>query len=791
MKNLKKLIAVVLTFTLVFSAMAVGFAGTFSDVKDDAPYASAVARLQSLGLVSGMPDGTYQPDSAVTRAQMIAFVNAAQGLQDAAKLAVGPTKFKDVPATFWAAGDINIADPSGYPDGTFKPNNTVTYPEALALILRALGYTADYSWPYGVIAKATNVGITDGVTLSANATINRGQMAMLINNALDLNINKYVDGAESDTGKKLLSKVAKIDEYVVVATHDTNSNVDEGKVQVKAVTTKDDNITISDSTKTIAAGSIDFNLYVGKRVNVYSVNGTPLAVDVLSSDKTFTGDDKFDVVSNVVYNDDKKVATLDTDASVVYNGVEASVSDLHDNKSTVDGATVTLTDVNEDGKYDFVVVTDAFAQKNVVVTKDVKDGDKYINATSSLRIAGDPVKTVVVKGSVNKLADIHENDVINYAKSIDGSRVTILVVRDKVEGKVTKVSEGDKTIATINGKDYEVLNDINSDDDGLVSLDQEGTFVLNNDGKIVYFIGEVTSDNYAVLVTASDLGGLNGKVKLVTPDGKTTIYNADVSSAAYNSAKDILVTYKVNSDNVVTELTQVGTTVANAVYNYDSDTNTLSKDDNKYYLSDSTAIYNVSDDKYTAVKLSDITTDTLTVKAIYTDDYNHVKAILVSEKSLAGKGDVASTVYGYVTNVVTINTSDGTKYEITAFANGLEETYDTAIGVAKPVKDKVFALPLSKDNVVVDDPSDQGTGISGYVVDYTSNGLKLVPNGQTQEVPYALASNVTVVEKDSDGNFRVLGGLNDLVKGTSQATASDVTVYLDASGRVAVILITD
>jgi len=160
--------------------MAVGFAGTFSDVKDDAPYASAVARLQSLGLVSGMPDGTYQPDSAVTRAQMIAFVNAAQGLQDAAKLAVGPTKFKDVPATFWAAGDINIADPSGYPDGTFKPNNTVTYPEALALILRALGYTADYSWPYGVIAKATNVGITDGVTLSANATINRGQMAMLV-----------------------------------------------------------------------------------------------------------------------------------------------------------------------------------------------------------------------------------------------------------------------------------------------------------------------------------------------------------------------------------------------------------------------------------------------------------------------------------------------------------------------------------------------------------------------------------------------------------------------------------
>jgi len=604
----------------------------------------------------------------------------------------------------------------------------------------------------------------------------------LLNNALDININKYIDGAESDTGKKLLSKVAKIDEYVVVATHDTNSNVDEGKVQVKAVTTKDDNITISDSTKTIAAGSIDFNLYVGKRVNVYSVNGTPLAVDVLSSDKTFTGDDKFDVVSNVVYNDDKKVATLDTDASVVYNGVEASVSDLHDNKSTVDGATVTLTDVNEDGKYDFVVVTDAFAQKNVVVTKDVKDGDKYINATSSLRIAGDPVKTVVVKGSVNKLADIHENDVINYAKSIDGSRVTILVVRDKVEGKVTKVSEGDKTIATINGKDYEVLNDINSDDDGLVSLDQEGTFVLNNDGKIVYFIGEVTSDNYAVLVKASDLGGLNGKVKLVTPDGKTTIYNADVSSAAYDGAKDILVTYKVNSDNVVTELTQVGNNAALGDYNYDSDTNTLTNGGNKYYLSDSTAIYNVSDDKYTAVKLSDITTDKLTVKAIYTDDYYHVKAILVSEKSLAGKGDVASTVYGYVTNVVKISTSDGTKYEITAFVNGLEETYDTAIGVTEPVKDKVYALPLSKDNVVVDDPSDQGNGTQGTVVDYTSNGLKLDSNRV-----YALASNVTVVEKDeNDSSKMVLGALNDLIKGTS-----NVTVYLDASGRVAVILITD
>lgn len=808
MKNLKKLIAVVLTFTLVFSAMAVGFAGTFSDVKDDAPYASAVARLQQLGLVSGMPDGTYQPDGAVTRAQMIAFVNAAEGLQQAAQLAVGPTKFSDVPASYWASGDINIADPSGYPDGTFKPNNTVTYPEALAMILRALGYTANYSWPYGVIAKATNVGITNGVTLSANATITRGQMAMLVNNALDLDINKYVDGAESDTGTKLLSKVANVTRYLVLATHDVDSSVDSGKVLVEGISKVDDTtgvITFKNSTTINAGKTVDFNKYVGKLVDVYTLkNGDPVSVDVVSIDKTFTAK-SFNVVSNSVYNDDSKVVDIaNNDIPVVYNGGKTTLSKLTGNYKVYDGATVTLTDTNNDGKYDFMVVSDAY-RTPVKVNKDITSNDKFINSTSSLRIAGDPVKTVIVKGAVDKLTDIKANDVVYYASTVDGSKVTLLVARNTVQGKVTKVSfDGSKTVATIGDKDYEVVNYINTNTTGAkASIDQEGTFILDKDGKIVEFVGKQATANYAVVIDQAGVGTLNGKVKLLTADGNTNVY-ATTASSVY--ANDSLVTYTLDSNNVVTALNSpliaTGDSLVTggnpAGYSYNKDTHVLTLGQN-YYLTDNTVIFNKnasgSTPSYATVKLSDITASTLHVSSLVADKYGYVKAIYLNEPTLTSDNGVETTVYGYIKGVTTVYVGSDTKYTLDVFANGSEQTYTTKANLSGVPTlnggyDYVYAIGLDKNGVVVS--LNQVTGASNvigsvYVTDVNANGIT-VSDGTTT-TPYALSANVTVVTKDSNGKYNVLAGLGDIVKGTSASNASNVALYKDASGRVAVIVI--
>lgn len=781
MKNLKKLIAVVLTFTLVFSAMAVGFAGTFSDVSSSAPYASAVARLQSLGLVSGMPDGTYQPNGVVTRAQMIAFVNAAEGLQQAAQLAVGPTKFKDVPASYWASGDINIADPSGYPDGTFKPDNAVTYPEALALILRALGYTADYSWPYGVIAKATNVGITNGVTLAANATINRGQMAMLINNALDLDINKYdSNGNEVDSGTKLISKATNVTEYLVVATPDVDSSVPAGQVKVQAIAGTSSTGVISFKTPTtINAGSVDFNKYLGDLVNVYSDKaGNPVAVDVVSNDNTFTSDNANNV-ANVVYDQNGNVISLPSTTPVVYNGVKTTLG--ASGVVIYNGSNVKLVDNNNDGSYDYVVVTNAFKYGPATVSTDVKSGDSYISTSAgSWQVAGGSIKTVNVTGSVSNLADIKANDVLYYAVSADGTKVTLLDVRNSVQGTVTQVSQasdGTYTV-TINGTNYTVSGNYTP------NINDNGTFALDKDGKIAAFIGTSASTNYAVVLAVDSLNAVNPQIKLFTSDGSTKTYTIDTTKVSTSTDVRIgdLVSYSLDSNNNIVSLT--ATRIPEVASTYDTTNTKLTVNGGTYYVNPSTVVINVYNNSDNVVKPSDINVTSLNVKGYIADSYGNLSALVVDNSSLS-TSSTNSTLYAIVTGVTSTTTSNGTTYTLTVLANGSQQTYTTNTSIAtKPVVNDnssnttPYVLSLDSNNVVIGVSPFSGTPITDTITGHSSSGITTTGHGNL-----ALSSNVTVVKYDTVNSAYQLVGLNGL------SGSQNAKIYEDASGRVVLIVL--
>ncbi|WP_102008951.1 S-layer homology domain-containing protein [Caldanaerobacter subterraneus] len=559
MKRLKKLIAFVVSFALVFGAMAVGFAATtpFTDVKDDAPYASAVARLVALDITKGVGDGKFGVDQPVTRAQMVTFVNRMLGYEGLAEMAKAEKSvFKDVPQNHWAVGHINLAYQMGIAkgvgDGKFDPNGRLTYAQALAFVLRALGYQ-DLSWPYGVLAKAQDIGLTAGINLAYNQVMLRGDLALVLDRALQTPMVKYVDGKETQ-GDKLISKVANVTKYLVVATPDVDSNVAAGKVQVKGIKeVKDGVITFADAT-TINAGNIDFNKYLGKVVEVYTVKSTgePVFVDVTATpEKSFTAK-RFEVVNTVVYNDNKKVVEIPspTEVTVIYNGGKTTLDQVLAKAKVEDGASVTI--LAPDNKtYNYMIVNDSFKYQNVRVTADVKAGDKFINANSSLRIAGDPVKTVIVKGSVDKVTDIKANDIIYYGTTVDGSKVTILVVRDKVEGKVTTViDDGAKVV--INDKTYTVKGYA---ENKTPAVGDEGVFVLDKDGNIVYAILKVSAaaENYAIALAAEAYGPLTGgKVELLTAEGKKILdakYDAAVAAETYARNKD-LVTYTVKDNKV-------------------------------------------------------------------------------------------------------------------------------------------------------------------------------------------------------------------------------------------------
>jgi len=94
-------------------------------------------------LACGYPDGTFRPDSPVTRAEFVTLLNRVFGYANlVAEKVNSPVTFRDVAATDWFAGEIATAAAvgylSGYSDGTIKPQNQITRQEVAAVLARIL-----------------------------------------------------------------------------------------------------------------------------------------------------------------------------------------------------------------------------------------------------------------------------------------------------------------------------------------------------------------------------------------------------------------------------------------------------------------------------------------------------------------------------------------------------------------------------------------------------------------------------------------------------------------------------
>ena len=84
---------------------------------------------------------------------------------------------------------------NGYPEGTFKPENPVTYAESMAMILRALKLEdsmSDKSWPLGYINEGRSKGLLENVDYNEpNVPANRGETAISLYNMISIIESKY------------------------------------------------------------------------------------------------------------------------------------------------------------------------------------------------------------------------------------------------------------------------------------------------------------------------------------------------------------------------------------------------------------------------------------------------------------------------------------------------------------------------------------------------------------------------------------------------------------------------
>ena len=175
MRNLKKILALVLALVMSFSLMAT--ASAFSDDGDiAADYAEAIDVLSGLEVFKGYDNGaTFQPKGSITRAEVAAIIyRIATGDVKDAQTSIYSSwgQFNDVKDGSWYAGYVNYCANAGYIKGydskTFGPNDPVTGYQALAMILRAIGYDKNNeftgsNWQVRTASIAKQRGITDNI----------------------------------------------------------------------------------------------------------------------------------------------------------------------------------------------------------------------------------------------------------------------------------------------------------------------------------------------------------------------------------------------------------------------------------------------------------------------------------------------------------------------------------------------------------------------------------------------------------------------------------------------------
>lgn len=189
MKNLKKVLAMVLAFACTFSMFA--GAKVFEDVPAGSDYSEAITMLSDLGVIQGKDDGKYHPEDTITRAEACAMIARLMTGDPKVSQYVGAQSFSDVQKGSWKDSAIGYCYINGIVIGVggnkFEPDRAITDAEFVTMVVRAMGYeTADMkqNYPFSYMSNAQAVGLLDGTNMVASTDALRGEDAQVIYNAL-------------------------------------------------------------------------------------------------------------------------------------------------------------------------------------------------------------------------------------------------------------------------------------------------------------------------------------------------------------------------------------------------------------------------------------------------------------------------------------------------------------------------------------------------------------------------------------------------------------------------------
>ena len=660
MRNLKRALSLALAAIMLIGMMVVSAsAASYNDLtdKDQIVNKDAVSMLVTLGVIEGKPDGSYAPTEGVDRAQMAKMISVImnQGVDNGALYENSPSGLTDI-SSHWAKGHINYCYTTGIiagrGTGTFDPSATVTALEAAKMLLVAVGYDPAIEgfegadWAINVSVRADEQGIFEGFTKDLSAPLNRDDAALLIYNALDVEmIQSYTTNnypiVYSDHRTILSDKYGVIKvEGVVTANEwailddDTDTALQEGKTRIYnpdgILSTTGNTAVAQDSSANVKTQVFNVSTPVdmlGKAVTMYvkkttiladsTVYGAPVVSDVntvIETGEKVTGGDSKDDDSLAALLKGTGLAT-DKATEYYHNYEEVAIDSADvDDIMNVKGAALTVIDNDNDGYVNYVISVEkslthvsGVSSKNETTTLYGLPGDDVIDNEDIVTTATD-----LTKGDVVLVVQYGGRTYVEEPKTVTG----------EMELFNAKNKDDNKNYIKVGGEEYkqdglEVLSNINKDnpvkflisecDDKAngVQFDAQYDFFLDDFGNIVAFREvEGAPTQYALaLDSAYSINGLTttGQIKLLLADGTSKVYDVDMDATA-DRFEDL-----ANSDDNSTKDSAVETWFGSAITDDNSmdavlkfmgsDDATAAGAKTKGYASGNLVAYTIDDDE--------------------------------------------------------------------------------------------------------------------------------------------------------------------------------------------------
>lgn len=190
-KGIGQITAFIMCMMLLASNALADEEGPFPDVPADAAYAEAVTTLVELEILTGDDQGNFNPDKTITRAEAAAIICRMLGVETEATSTTANT-FSDVPSSHWAAGYISKAARlgivSGYGDGKFGPEDSVTQQQIIKMIVCAMDYESKADelggWFSGYLSVAQELEIVSSDEIVTSDEASRWRVSMYIFNCI-------------------------------------------------------------------------------------------------------------------------------------------------------------------------------------------------------------------------------------------------------------------------------------------------------------------------------------------------------------------------------------------------------------------------------------------------------------------------------------------------------------------------------------------------------------------------------------------------------------------------------